>query len=171
MARYKDPIQDLVGFTRSMDRMLSSLMLQDPGQPTSMWRPPTDVYETEASVVILIEVAGMEPDDFRVEFTDRILRVSGHRRDMQLRAACHCLEVQYGEFASEVYLPGQYNTDAIDAEYKDGFLTITLPKIKPEIKQIRVNSTDDARQTAGDEPSPSADRQLPSSNTRPTAID
>lgn len=171
MARYKDPIQDLVGFTRGMDRMLSSLMLQDPGQPTSMWRPPTDVYETEASVVILIEVAGMEPDNFRVEFIDRILRVSGHRRDMHLRAACHCLEVQYGEFASEVYLPGQYNIDAIDAEYKDGFLTITLPKVKSEVKQIRVNSTDDARQTIDDEQAASDDRQLSSGSTRTTAID
>jgi HSP20 family protein len=126
-----------------MDRMLNSLMLQDSGQPTSLWRPPTDVYETQENVVILIEVAGMEPDRFRVEFSERILRVSGIRHDKHLRAACHCLEVQYGEFASEVYLPGQYDLDSIDAVYKDGFLTITLPKLPPEAKQIFVNSTED----------------------------
>ena len=106
MARYNESIQDLVGFSRSMDRMLSSILLQDQGQPPMMWRPPTDVYETHENVVILVEIAGMDPDKIQVEFSDKILRVSGRRQDKHLRAACHCLEVQYGEFASEVYLPG-----------------------------------------------------------------
>jgi HSP20 family protein len=142
MARYKDSVQELVGFSRSMDRMLSSLLLPEFGQAPSLWRPPTDVYETPESVVIFIEIAGMDPDKIQVEFSDKILRVSGRRQDKHLRAACHCLEVQYGEFASEVYLPGHYNVDGIDAEYKDGFLTITLPKAKAETKLIAVQGTD-----------------------------
>lgn len=142
MARNTDAFRELVGFSRSMDRMLSSILVQERGQTTSLWRPPTDVYETNDSVVILIEIAGMDPDKIQVEFTDRILRVSGVRADYNLRAACHCLEVQYGEFASQVHLPGQYDVDAIDAQYKDGFLTITLPKSKPEVKLIQVQGTD-----------------------------
>lgn len=120
--------------------MLSSLLLQDTGQPPSMWRPPTDVYETEDAVVILVEIAGMDPDQIQVAYSDKILRISGSRGDKLRRAAAHCLEVQYGEFASEVYLPGQYNLDVIDAEYKDGFLTIVLPKVKPDIRMIAVQS-------------------------------
>jgi HSP20 family protein len=123
-----------------MDRMLSSLMLQDSGQPPSMWRPPTDVYETEDAVVILVEIAGMDPDQIQVEFSDKILRISGTRSDKHRRAMAHCLEVQYGDFSSEVYLPGQYDLDVIAAEYKDGFLTIALPKLKPEIRTIAVQS-------------------------------
>lgn len=142
MARYNDSIQELVGFSRSMDRMLSSILLQEQGQPRSMWRPPTDVYETATDVVILVEVAGMDPDKIQVEFTDKILRVSGHRHDKHLRAACHCLEVQYGEFSSDVYLPGHYDRDAIQASYQDGFLTITLPKMKPEVKLISVQGAE-----------------------------
>ncbi len=146
MARYKDSFEELLGFSRSMDRMLSSLLLQDNGQPPSMWRPPTDVYETQDAVVILVEIAGMDPDKIQVEFSDRVLRVSGKRPDKHRRAASHCLEVQYGEFSSEVYLPGQYNLDAIEAEYVDGFLTIALPKIKPESRLITVQN-----KTAADE--------------------
>jgi len=142
MARYNDSIQELVGFSRSMDRMLSSILLQEQGQPPSMWRPPTDVYETATDVVILVEVAGMDPNKIQVELTDKVLRVSGHRHDKHLRAACHCLEVQYGEFSSDVYLPGHYDRDAIQASYQDGFLTITLPKIKPEVKLITVQGTE-----------------------------
>ena len=147
MARYQESLEEFVGFSRSMDRMLSSLLLQDNGNTPSMFRPPTDVYETHDNVVIVIEIAGMDPDKIQVEFIDKILRVSGRRSDQHRRAACHCLEVQYGEFASEVYLPGTYNVDAINAEYKDGFLTITLPKTNPESKLIAVNASEDARTT------------------------
>lgn len=140
MTRYRDSFEELLGFTRSMDRMLSSLLLPDSGQPPALWRPPTDVYETQDSVVILIEIAGMDPDKIQVDFSDKILRVRGRRQDKLRRAAAHCLEVQYGEFASEVYLPGQYDLDAIDAEYTDGFLTITLPKAKPEPRLIAATS-------------------------------
>ncbi len=141
MARNKDSVRDLVGFSFSMDRVLSSLLLEQ-GQPASAWRPPTDVYETHANVVILVEIAGMDPDKIQVEFSDKILRISGQRLDRQLRATCHCLEVQYGEFSSEVYLPGRYDLDAIEAEYKDGFLTITLPKVMHETKLIAVQASD-----------------------------
>jgi HSP20 family protein len=89
-------------------------------------------------VVIRVEIAGMDPDEIQVEFDERILRISGRRQDKHQRAVAHCLEVQYGDFSSEVYLPGLYDLDAIDAAYKDGFLTITLPKQTPEIKRIEV---------------------------------
>jgi HSP20 family protein len=154
MARYKDSFEELFGFSRSMDRMLSSILLQDSGNPPAMWRPPTDVYETQGDVVILVEVAGMDPDKIQVEFSDRILRISGRREDKHRRAACHCLEVQYGEFTSEVYLPGQYDLEAIDAEYKDGFLTITLPKFKLEARLISVQAEAEKQEPFGMEQKP-----------------
>lgn len=121
--------------------MFSSILLQEGGQPSTLWRPPTDVYENQDQVVILVEIAGMDPDRIHVDFTDKILSIRGNRLDQNRRAACHCLEVQYGEFNSEVYLPGSYDMDAIDAEYKDGFLTITLPKSKPEQHKLLLQET------------------------------
>jgi HSP20 family protein len=121
--------------------MLSSILLQEGGQPSTLWRPPTDVYETEEQVVILVEIAGMDPDRIQIDFTNKILSIRGNRLAQHRRAACHCLEVQNGEFNSEVYLPGLYDLNAIDAEYKDGFLTITLPKTKPEAHKILLQET------------------------------
>jgi HSP20 family protein len=143
MARPKNSMSDLLGITRNMNWMLSGMLLQEHGQRPVYWHPPTDVYETTQSVVILIEIAGMDPDKIQVEFGDKILRVSGRRADRHTRAACHCLEVQYGEFSTEVYLPGQYDTDAIDAEYKDGFLTITLPKVMAQTLLLGPDGTQD----------------------------
>lgn len=142
MARYHEPLKDLMGYSRSMDRMLSSILLPDSGQKPALWRPPTDVYETNDAVVILIEIAGMDPDKIEVQFSDKVLTVSGQRLDVHRRASCHCLEIQYGDFASEVYLPGNYDLEGIDAEYKDGFLTITLPKTNPKPRQIAIQGTE-----------------------------
>jgi HSP20 family protein len=142
MARYREPLKDLMGYSRSMDRMLSSILLPDSGQKPALWRPPTDVYETIDAVVILIEIAGMDPDKIEVQFSDKVLTVSGQRLDTHRRASCHCLEIQYGDFASEVYLPGNYDLEGIDAEYKDGFLTIALPKTNPKPRQIAIQGTD-----------------------------
>lgn len=142
MARYHDSLKDLMGYSRSIDRMLGSILLQENGQKSPLWRPPTDVYETDEAVIILIEIAGMDPDKIEVEFSDKVLTVSGRRQDMHRRASCHCLEVQYGDFVSEVYLPGQYDLEAIQAEYKDGFLTITLPKTNPKPRQIAIQETE-----------------------------
>ncbi|MGE5139465.1 MAG: Hsp20/alpha crystallin family protein, partial [Rudaea sp.] len=75
---------------------------------------------------------GMNPDDFQISFDERILRIRGVRVDKQRKLSYHCLEIQYGEFLSEVYLPGIYDDTAIEAKYENGFLTINLPKLEPE---------------------------------------
>lgn len=152
MARAKNSspsLHEFIGFTKSMDRMLNSLLLPDGGPASAIWRPPTDVYEIDDAIVIRIEIAGMDPEEIQVEFSAKVLRVTGARVDQHHRAAAHCLEVQYGEFASEVYLPGQYVVDEIDADYQDGFLTITLPKAKTETRTLTVQNQKSAdRSTA-----------------------
>lgn len=146
MARNNDAFEEMsgfaLGFTSSLDRVLGALLLQENGQPPALWRPPTDVYETESAVVIRIEIAGMDPDQIQVEFNEKILRVSGRRHDKVRRAIAHRLEVQYGDFVSEVFIPGHYNLDTIQAEYTDGFLTITLPRVTPAARVIPVQATE-----------------------------
>ncbi len=132
MVRTKESIEELFGISRGMDHWLLTILLRENAVKPNAWRPPTDVYETENAIVILIEAAGLDPDEIEVEFSDKILTIHGKRLDRHPRSACHCLEVQYGEFIRQIYLPGQYNIEASTAEYKDGFLTITLPKVKLE---------------------------------------
>ncbi len=138
------PITDLDRWTRDIDRLMSSMFLYDTRGVPSPWRPPTDVYETEDFVVIKVEIPGMTPDDFEISFAERILQIRGTRLDRERKLSYHCLEIQYGEFLSEVYLPGRYVEEAIDAQYENGFLDITLPKAPPELPHnIAVHSTED----------------------------
>ena len=127
---------DLERWTRGMDRMLGSLFLREAA--SNAWRPPTDVFETPDAVVIKVEIAGMRPEDFEIIFSDRILQIRGARQDPQTKVKSHCLEIQYGEFVSEVYLPGTYAEERIQAKYEEGYLTIELPKVKPEPRNVSI---------------------------------
>lgn len=143
MAYSRDKYDELLGFSRNIDRIWSA-MLQETRQPQLRWRPPTDVYETDDAVVVLVEVAGMDPEKLEVSFRGKILQIRGRREDRHRKYSCHCLEVEYGEFSSVVYLPGNYDRDAISAEYDDGFLTIRLPKASPEAKSPKIEIATEA---------------------------
>jgi HSP20 family protein len=95
------------------------------------WSPPTDVYDTEVSFVVRVEVAGMRESNFTIEVDGRTLAISGMRVDSQERRAYHQMEIRFGEFSTNVDLPPGVDTQHAEADYEDGFLTIIFPKIKP----------------------------------------
>lgn len=95
------------------------------------WSPPTDVYETEASFVIRVEVAGIGEADFNIQVQKNMLIVSGTRSDSQERRAYRQMEIRYGEFNTGVELPPGLDLQHAQAEYENGFLTIIFPKLKP----------------------------------------
>ena len=94
----------------------------------SIWRPPTDVYETEEAFVIKVEVAGMREQDFEVAFENNILMISGNRPDLHERRAYYQMEIRSGEFEVAIEMPAPIKLELAVAEYKDGFLMIHLPK-------------------------------------------
>ena len=96
-----------------------------------LWRPPTDVYETEEQIVVQVEIAGVQSADFSVSLNERRLSISGVRVDPgPERRAYHQMEVHFGEFRSDVDLPGSIDENSIEVEYSDGFLRLILPKLK-----------------------------------------
>ena len=100
------------------------------------WSPPTDVYETEESCVVKVEVAGMRDEDFEVAFENNILLIRGHRPDRSERRAYHQMEIRFGRFEIAIELPVVVDIEKARAEYKDGFLVIDLPRVSS--KQSRV---------------------------------
>jgi HSP20 family protein len=93
-----------------------------------LWRPPTDVFETDHGYVVLVEISGMAGSEFAVTFANRILTVRGSRRDLAEHKAYHQMEIAYGEFESQVRVPAEVDSTNIEASYKDGFLRVALPK-------------------------------------------
>lgn len=124
---------------RHMDRLFEDMV------PTSRWmsvrqrktwRPPTDVYETDDYVVVKVEVAGMAGSDFTISFSNHVLTITGTRLDPASKLAYQQLEIPYGDFHTEVYLPWAIDDDDVEATYDDGFLKVILPKARS--RKIRV---------------------------------
>jgi len=109
------------------------------GLHAKIFRPPTDVYETANAVVVRVEVAGMDEHDFNIDLGRRTLVISGRRLDRSSsKIAYQQMEVFYGDFRTEVYLPWPINQAAVEATYRDGFLVVTLPKA--DVLRVPVSS-------------------------------
>ena len=96
---------------------------------SSIWTPPTDVYETEENLVIKVEIAGMREDDFEVMVEERNILIRGNRPDLNERRAYHQMEIRFGKFEIAIGLPAHIDLEKAVAEYKEGFLIILFPKI------------------------------------------
>lgn len=107
-----------------------------------VWRPPTDVYETDESIVVKVEVAGMHEDDFRVSFANRRLVIAGQRRDPVGKIIYQNMEIRYGEFRTEVRIGWALDQSGIEATYEAGFLYVRLPKRAAE-HRININTPAD----------------------------
>ena len=103
---------------------------------SNVWSPPTDEYETETTYVVRVEIAGMREEDFEVLLENDTLLISGSRSDVPDRRAYQQMEIRFGKFATSVNIPGPVDVEQAHAEYKDGFLTVVLPKATPN--QIKV---------------------------------
>jgi len=103
---------------------------------SNVWSPPTDEYETETTYVVRVEIAGMREEDFEVLLENDTLLISGARSDVPDRRAYQQMEIRFGKFATSVNIPGPVDVEQAQAEYKDGFLTVVLPKAIPN--QIKV---------------------------------
>jgi HSP20 family protein len=99
---------------------------------SSVWSPPTDMYETQENFVVRVEIAGMREDDFEVAVENNVLIISGHRPDLNERRAYHQMEIRFGKFEVAVDIPVPVEIERSVAEYKDGFLLVQLPKATPK---------------------------------------
>lgn len=97
------------------------------------WRPPTDVYETNDSLIIICEIAGMDESDFEITIEENELTIRGERKEIHTegKTTYHNKEIDHGPFERNFQIPQYVNTDGIKASYHDGFLEVTLPKSGP----------------------------------------
>jgi HSP20 family protein len=106
------------------------------------WTPAVDMYETDDSLVVLLELAGVDADKTEVQAEAALLTIRGERRERHVereeheQRTYHALEIPYGRFERSVRLPAGIDTSAAEASYRDGLLEIRLPKRAP--RQVRV---------------------------------
>jgi HSP20 family protein len=130
-----DPLASLRMFEDSFTRMLSEPSGNRP------WAPAVDVYETENELVLKADVPEVEQKNIDVRVENQTLTISGERKfeHQESGKGYHRIERNYGTFARSFAVPNTFDTEKITASYRNGVLSVTLPKkeaAKP--RQVKV---------------------------------
>ncbi len=98
--------------------------------PLAAWTPLCDIYETDKELVLKVELPDVKKEDVDVTLENNVLTLRGERKfeDKTQRENYHRVERQYGEFMRSFTIPTFVDATKINAEFKDGVLTVTLPK-------------------------------------------
>jgi HSP20 family protein len=99
-------------------------------QLLSGWTPALDVYEQKDNLVVRAELPGMRKEDIEVSMHANTLSISGERKHEETHKGQEVYRAErfFGRFQRSVTLPTVVAADKVKAQYKDGVLTITLPK-------------------------------------------
>jgi HSP20 family protein len=106
------------------------------------WAPAVDIYETEHELVVKADLPDVKPEDLDIRVENNILTIRGERKFEKEVNGSNYLRVEraYGAFTRSFSLANTVNSEAIKADYKNGVLSLSIPKreeAKP--KQIKVN--------------------------------
>ena len=140
------PFQELERIRREMDQLWGGFHAEKPMRKTEggvfgEWFPEFDLSETKDALVVKAEVPGISPKDINISLFDNTLTIKGEKRQQmdEKNENYHYVGRSYGTFARAIPLPREVEGDKVKASYKDGVLTILLPKsAQAKEKEIQI---------------------------------
>jgi HSP20 family protein len=116
----------------------------DEGNLTT-WAPAVDIFETEHKLVVKADLPDIKPEELDIRVENNILTIRGERKFEKKVNENNYLRVErsYGSFSRSFSLSNTVNTESIEAEYKNGVLTVSIPKLeeaKPKQIKVRVEA-------------------------------
>lgn len=140
-----DPLREMEDmFTRYAKSMGWPALGAQETMAAAEWAPRVDIAETDAAYVIKAEIPGVRKEDVKITVDNGILTISGERKEEKEEKdkKFHRVERIYGSFSRSFTLPDNVDESKIDAEFKDGVLTLTIPKTekaKPRAVEVKVH--------------------------------
>jgi HSP20 family protein len=109
------------------------------------WAPAVDIFETEHKLVVKADLPDIKPEELDIRVENNILTIRGERKFEKKVNENNYLRVErsYGSFSRSFSLSNTVNTESIEAEYKNGVLTVSIPKLeeaKPKQIKVRVEA-------------------------------
>jgi len=142
---YWSPFRQLTSLREEIDRLFESPlseMTRGAQQFLSGWTPAVDLHEDKDNLYVKAELPGMKKEDIAISLHEGTLTLSGERRENEAhsKAEVYRAERFWGRFQRTMTLPASVNVEKVKATYKDGVLTVVLPKAdEAKPKQIEVN--------------------------------
>jgi len=143
-----EPAREMLSLREAMDRLFEESFLR-PGSlgvsDSASAMLPMDMYETENDVVVKAAIPGVKPEDIEVTVTGDLLSIKGEfsaeNEQKDEKRNYHRQERRFGSFCRQVTLPAGVNADACAADFENGVLTLTLPKVEEaKVKKVQIKS-------------------------------
>lgn len=129
-----EPFEDLLKTQKRFNRLFNETSSRFfGGEPLSLvpsWVPSVDIYETDDAIVMKAELPGVDPKDVNARIEGNTLHIRGERKPEQAVKDDNyiVMERAHGSFTRSFPLPSSIEVDKVNAEFKGGILTLTMPK-------------------------------------------
>jgi HSP20 family protein len=142
-----DPFRELEDMSDRLNRVFSRPALRAAGKENltvADWIPTVDISETDGEYLIKAELPEVKKEDVKVTVEDGVLTIQGERRQEKEEKGkkFHRVERSYGSFVRSFSLPESVDESGVKADYKDGVLSLHLPKsgkVKPKSIDVKVS--------------------------------
>ena len=150
VVRY-DPFRDLRSLQDEVNRLFTSNLTRsfdDEGIARGAWSPSVDIYENKDHIVLEAELPGMNREDFDLSVENNVITLRGERHFEKKDDSdnYHRVERAYGSFTRSFTLPQTVSAEGANAEYRNGVLRVTLPKLE-ETKARRIEVKGESTQS------------------------
>jgi len=141
-----DPFRELEEMSDRLNRMFARPATRTNGKETMIvadWTPTVDISETDGEYQIKAEIPDVKKEDVKVTLEDGVLTIQGERKQEKEEKGkkYHRIERSYGSFVRSFSLPDVIDEEKVKAEFKDGVLSLHLPKsekAKPKAIEVKV---------------------------------
>lgn len=133
-----DPFREIDEIQREMNRMFDRLIPRTTEADGFAFTPAVEMHDDPETITLKLELPGLNPNDLDIQATAEAVSITGERR-FEKRSEDKGVtrtEFRYGRFQRVIPLPNRIKHDQVKAEYKDGILTLTLPKADSEKAQV-----------------------------------
>ena len=139
----RDPFLSLANWQDQVNRIFeNALSGRSEAAAMTAWAPSVDIYETENELVLKADLPDLNEKDLDVRVENNMLTIRGERKFEQKVKEENYLRIErtYGSFSRSFSLPNTVSPETIKAEYKNGVLTVEMPKrAESKPKQVKVN--------------------------------
>jgi HSP20 family protein len=137
MMHRMDPWREMRRLRREINRLFNEFT------PTTYNFPAMNIWNDSEKAVVTSEIPGIEKNDLKISVLGKSLTISGNRKPAELKEneTCHRQERFHGKFSRTIELPFEVEPEKVSAKYKNGVLTITLPrKEEDKPRQIQIEA-------------------------------
>lgn len=143
------PFSEMQTLHRQMNQIFDEMLTQKRDAIT--WKPAAELEDTDNNLILRLSIPGVEAKDLNIRVTQQVVAISGEKRheNQAENNSSFRSEFRYGKFQRVIPLPVAIENNKVQAEFKDGILTLTLPKVIEARNQVvKINLADNTAQTA-----------------------